>query len=139
MQKVAITELYYFQRNNSDFFLAMQQSICQFDLHHRDKTQSGWTMVLIGMVTNETLKFLPSWISTMKFCCIVSHWIGFTEHWITTSCVLFVVINPNNLEGYLFSTMSPRLFVSSKWTIAQSYHVLLYSMDENKRCSFHLW
>ncbi len=63
------------------------------------KTQSGWTMDLIGMVTNDTLKFLPSWILTIKFCCIVSHWIGFTDFWITPSCVLFVVINPNNLKG----------------------------------------
>jgi hypothetical protein len=41
LQKVAIMEVYYFQRNDSNFFLAMLQSICQFDLHHPEKTQSG--------------------------------------------------------------------------------------------------
>jgi hypothetical protein len=37
MQNVAIRELYYFQKNDSNFFLAILQSICQFDLHHPDK------------------------------------------------------------------------------------------------------
>ncbi len=41
LQKVATTELYYFQRNDSNFFLAILQSICQLDFHHLEKTQSG--------------------------------------------------------------------------------------------------
>ncbi len=34
LQKIQFTLQYYFQRNDSNFFLAIQQSICQFDLHH---------------------------------------------------------------------------------------------------------
>jgi hypothetical protein len=37
LQKVAITKLYYFRRNDSNFFLAILQSICQFDLNHPEK------------------------------------------------------------------------------------------------------